>query len=150
MQGKDIAGMQFGYLEALEPSGKRNRKGRYWICRCKCGKVVELPASRLLTGNTRSCGCMLADHLQKVNLYYEGTSIRQAMEVRERSVKAKSGYTGVTLRRGKWMAYVKYKGKMYNLGRYDALEDAVEARTRGKQLVRENAADLLLRYQQKN
>ena len=149
-RGKDIAGKQFGYLKAIEPTGEKSRKGCYWRCQCKCGREVELPATRLLTGNTLSCGCLSAEHLQRVNKYFEGTSIRQSLEEKVTSTRAGSGYTGVTRRRGKWMAYIKYKGKIYYLGFYTELEDAVKARARGKQLVREKAAQLLESYRNKN
>lgn len=41
-KGKDISGMTFGYLTALEPTDKRNRKDIVWRCQCKCGNAVEL------------------------------------------------------------------------------------------------------------
>jgi hypothetical protein len=56
----DITGRKFGWLTAVErvmfhhPSGKK--EGR-WRCVCDCGKEVVIPHSRLLTGNTKSCGC---------------------------------------------------------------------------------------------
>jgi hypothetical protein len=31
--------------------------GAIWECRCVCGKVIECPASRLVTGHSKSCGC---------------------------------------------------------------------------------------------
>jgi len=67
---RDIAGQTFGYLTALHPTDKRSRKDIVWVCQCKCGKTVEIPATRLLTGNTRSCGCLLAEHLKKANQFF--------------------------------------------------------------------------------
>ena len=50
-------GKQFGYLIVL--SSYRNKKG-YWkcICQCKCGKQKEVFTSNLLSGRTKSCGCL--------------------------------------------------------------------------------------------
>lgn len=143
---KDIAGQQFGYLTAVERTGSKHRKDYIWLCQCKCGKTVELPATRLLTGNTLSCGCLLGERLKKINQYYGGTSLRQAMEERIVSAHASSGYTGVTQRRGKWFAYIQYKGTRYSLGYYAKLEDAVKARARAKELVQEDALGLLDAY----
>lgn len=29
-----------------------------WLCSCDCGNVCVVQASHLLTGSTRSCGCL--------------------------------------------------------------------------------------------
>lgn len=147
-KAKDIAGEQFGYLTALEPTGKKNRKDLVWRCRCKCGKEVECPATRLLTGNTLSCGCLRGEHLKSVNKYFDGTSLRQSMEEQVYSTRAQSGYTGVTVKRNKWQAYIRYKGTSVSLGCYEKLEDAVKARARGKELVQMDALGLLDFYEE--
>lgn len=147
-RAKDIAGQQFGYLTAIEPTGEKNRKDLVWRCKCKCGKEVEYPATRLLTGNTLSCGCLRGEHLKIVNKYFDGTSLRQSLEELVYSTRAQSGYTGVTVKRGKWKAYIRYKGKNVSLGCYENLEDAVKARARGKELVQMDAMGLLDFYEE--
>ena len=147
-RAKDIAGKQFGYLTAIEPTGEKNRKDYVWRCRCKCGKEVEYPATRLLLGNTVSCGCLRGEHFKEVNKYIDGTSLRQSIEEQVHSTRAMSGYTGVTVKRGKWKAYIKYKGQDISLGCYDKLEDAVKARARGKELVQMDALGLLDFYEE--
>lgn len=146
-RAKDIAGKQFGYLTAIEPTGEKYRKDFIWRCRCNCGKEVEYPATRLLTGNTVSCGCLRGAHFKKANKYIDGTSLRQSIEERVESTRAASGYTGVTRKRGKWKAYIRYKGREISLGCYSNLEDAVKARARGKELVRMDAMGLLDFYE---
>ena len=32
-----------------------------WHCRCKCGNAITVRGSHLLSGNTRSCGCLQKD-----------------------------------------------------------------------------------------
>ena len=145
---KDIAGKQFGYLTAIEPTGEKHRKDYIWRCVCKCGKEVEYPATRELLGNTVSCGCLRGEHFKEVNKYIGGTSLRQSIEEQVRSTRAKSGYTGVTTKRGKWKAYIKYKGQNIDLGCYTNLEDAVKARARGKELVQADALGLLDFYEE--
>lgn len=143
---KDIRGMEFGFLTAIEPTDKRNRKDVVWICRCRCGKIVELPATRLLTNNTLSCGCILKEHMRRANKYIDSTSLRQSLDETVVSTRNESGYVGVTKKRGKWQAQITYKRKHYNLGTYAKLEDAVRARARGKALVLDNAEELLAAY----
>jgi len=147
-KGKDISGMTFGFLTALEPTDKRDRKDIVWRCQCKCGNTVELPATRLLVGNTLSCGCLLKEHFRRANMYIDNTSLRQALEEKVESVHSVSGYTGVTRKRDKWKAYITYKGKHYSLGCYTNLEDAVKARARGKELVQADALGLLDFYEE--
>ena len=146
-KAKNIAGKQFGYLTAIEPTGQKKRNDYVWRCVCKCGKEVEYPATRLLTGNTLSCGCLRGEHFKQVNKYYEGTSLRQSIEEKVISTRAQSGYTGVTKKRDKWKAYIKYKGQNISLGCYFNLEDAVKARARGKELVQMDALGLLDFYE---
>lgn len=63
---KNLNGMRFGRLTALEDVGsKKNR--RIWRCRCDCGKFVEVPSTYLLGGNTRSCGCLQAEERINAN-----------------------------------------------------------------------------------
>lgn len=145
---KNIAGKQFGYLTAIEPTGARSRKDIVWRCRCQCGSEVEYPATRLLLGNTVSCGCLRGAHFKEANKYIGGTSLRQSIEEQVHSTRAKSGYTGVTTKRGKWKAYIKYKGQDIDLGCYAKLEDAVKARARGKELVQADALGLLDFYEE--
>ena len=145
-KAKNLRGQQFGYLTPLEPTGGKHRNDLLWRCRCQCGNEVVLPATRLLTGNTSSCGCMLTETLQKANLYIDDTSIRSAMKEQVRSTLAASGYTGVIAKRGKWQAYITYKRKRYSLGCYSSIEDAVKARARAKEMVREDAQKLLETY----
>lgn len=147
-RAKDITGKQFGYLTAIEPTGEKNRKDFIWRCICKCGKEVEYPATRLLTGNTLSCGCLKGEHFKAVNKYYGGTSLRQSIEEQVHSTRATSGYTGVTKKRDKWQAHIKYKGQHFSLGCYTKLEDAVKARARGKELVQMDALGLLDFYEE--
>ena len=147
-RAKDIAGKQFGYLTAIEPTGEKNRKDYIWRCVCKCGKEVEYPATRLLLGNTVSCGCLRVEHFKEANKYIGGTSLRQSLEEQVQSTRAASGFTGVTMKRGKWKAYIKYKGQCINLGCYEKLEDAVKARARGKELVQMDALGLLDLYEE--
>lgn len=147
-RAKDIAGMTFGFLTVIEPTGEKNRKDLIWRCRCKCGNVVEYPATRLLVGNTLSCGCLHKEQLRRANKYIANTNLRQALADNPISSNAVSGYTGVTPKKGKWLAYIHYQGKHYSLGVYTNIEDAVKARARAKELVQEDATELLTLYEE--
>ena len=61
---KDISGMKFGKLTALEIRGK-NKREYLWYCECDCGGNKVVPGSYLRTGHTTSCGCNIAERAKK-------------------------------------------------------------------------------------
>lgn len=38
--------------------GRRKVHNNSWICQCSCGNTTEVTSNALLSGNTRSCGCL--------------------------------------------------------------------------------------------
>lgn len=146
-KSKDISGMEFGFLTALEPTDKRDRKDVVWLCRCKCGKTVELAATRLILNNTLSCGCIQKEFIKRTNKYFGGTSLEKSLKDTVTSTRSMSGYVGVTRKRDKWQAYITYKRQRISLGTYTKLEDAVKARAKGKEAVMKDAAELLKIYE---
>ncbi|MCL2110975.1 MAG: hypothetical protein FWH32_01715 [Clostridiales bacterium] len=55
---KNITGKTFGRLKAIRPTGKRKNGTAVWLCECECGESKEVVANSLISGNTRSCGCL--------------------------------------------------------------------------------------------
>jgi len=54
----DMAGKEFGYLTAIEPSGKSRAGDIIWRCKCVCGNEVFKKASSLkFHATTLHCGC---------------------------------------------------------------------------------------------
>lgn len=56
-----LVGKRFGRLTVLEyakdhPHG--NGRNSWWVCRCDCGNIVTVRDCKLVTGYTRSCGCL--------------------------------------------------------------------------------------------
>lgn len=138
----DLTNKKFGYLTAIEPTDKRDSKGVIWTCVCKCGKEVEVSATNLKNMNTTSCGCLKSEVLKFNNRYVEGTELRQSLNDNPISKRSKSGFVGVCAKRDKWVAYIQYKGVRYNLGTFYKIEDAVKARARAKELVKQDALQL--------
>ena len=55
---KNLTGMKFGTLTAVIANGK-NKMGRsLWLCKCDCGKEISTTTGALMSGNTKSCGCV--------------------------------------------------------------------------------------------
>lgn len=55
-----MTGQRFGKLVALYKDEETSkRKGNtYWMCQCDCGRRKAVKYSFLLSGNSKSCGCM--------------------------------------------------------------------------------------------
>lgn len=127
---QDIRGCRFGSLTAVEYAG--NRQGQYyWRCRCDCGRETEVRQSSLLSGKTKSCGCLQARVVVDNMKFVEGTSVTLLEKAGERLLSTNtSGHTGVYWREksGKWVAQIGFKGKTCYLGSYTRIEDAVKAR----------------------
>ena len=62
---KDLSGKRFGLLEVIafggliKCGGISNKNKATWYCLCDCGNLKRINSVLLLTGNTRSCGCLL-------------------------------------------------------------------------------------------
>ena len=57
--GVDRVGMEYGMLKIISKDNDRSHDGIiFWNCLCKCGNMTSVSASHLLTGHTRSCGCL--------------------------------------------------------------------------------------------
>ena len=134
----DLTGRWFDRLKIIGKTDQRSSGGSViWICKCKCGKIVKVPASNLIGGHVGSCGCLGLESNIKNGLlsisnnilrFEEGT---QLTALTEKISKAnKSGVKGVSWSRRdqKWTAYITFKGQGIFLGLHDRLEDAAKAR----------------------
>jgi hypothetical protein len=56
---QSLLGQRFGDLTVLERARKNSRANRVrWICSCACGNKVVVAGCHLVSGHTRSCGCL--------------------------------------------------------------------------------------------
>lgn len=59
---KDIAGQKFGRLQVMGLTGEINTDRRHlWYAKCDCGNDCKVISKALLSGETRSCGCLRAE-----------------------------------------------------------------------------------------
>ena len=146
-EAKDITGMKFGRLTALEKTDERdNSNGSIvWKCKCECGNITYVPEYLLKKGGVRSCGCLgkensrqniqkaIKKHLEEHIVF--NTNL-PAITREEPTVRNTSGIVGVHYdrERNKWVAQIRFRKKQYSLGRYDKKEDAIKVR----QIAKEN------------
>lgn len=131
---QDILGQQFGSLTAVEYAG--NKDGQYfWRCRCTCGQEAVVRQNNLLTGKTKSCGCLQSRTILDNMKFVDGTSVALLEKAGNRLVSTNSsGHNGVywSKKSRKWVAQIGFKGKTYYLGSYNNIEDAVKAREKAE------------------
>ena len=63
---KDITNQRFGNLIAIKPTSERKHGSIVWECLCDCGNTHFTTAELLLSGNTKSCGCIRSRGNQKI------------------------------------------------------------------------------------
>lgn len=66
----DLTGQRFGRLVAIEHAGRVVNRSGYrttlWRCKCDCGKESIVRYPLLVTGNTRSCGCLERENKERM------------------------------------------------------------------------------------
>jgi len=64
----NLIGQRFGKLIVMKRAGSTKYHCANWECLCDCGKLAIVSGNHLLTGNTKSCGCLKLKHgYNKVN-----------------------------------------------------------------------------------
>lgn len=62
---KERIGKTYNKLTVIDYAYTENNT-TYWKCQCSCGKEVILPYYKLTSGQTKSCGCLYQDNLEKI------------------------------------------------------------------------------------
>lgn len=140
----DIAGQRFGRLTAVYPTKKRGRGGSVvWHCRCECGKEIDASYNDLMYSNLKSCGCQKKEHDQKLPsflIHVDGTSV-DMLKSKKIPTDNTTGYKGVYLVRGKYIAKIVFQKKQYFLGTYEKIEDAAAARKQAEEVLFDGVAE---------
>jgi len=68
---KDLKDNVFGRLVAIKPTKKRMVESIVWLCECVCGNLAFVPSGRLVSGNTKSCGCLQKEGGKKRRLLHD-------------------------------------------------------------------------------
>lgn len=147
----DISGQRFGRLVALQPSRRYDKSGSViWRCRCDCGKETEVSYNSLMYANQKSCGCGKKEHEQKLNRFLTHVAGTSVDMLRSRKVPSDNttGYRGVYLVRGKYMAKIVFQKKQYFLGTYEKIEDAAKARKEAEKVLFEDVAEYYEKWKQ--
>lgn len=131
---KDLIGQRFGKLTVIANDPDKHE---YVIVRCDCGTERSVRRWNLTTNRrpARSCGCEskkrcvenAQSHNAKNRAYYTNLEV---IKTDKPYINNKSGHKGVywDKHRNKWCASICVHRKTTFIGRFDKLEDAIEAR----------------------
>lgn len=140
----DISGQRFHRLTAEYMLPDRGSDGSViWHCRCDCGNEVDIPYNTLVYTNQKSCGCKKKEHeqmLQSFLTHVAGTSVN-ALKSKKVPTDNTTGYKGVYLIRGKYVAKIVFQKKQYFLGTYENIEDAAQARREAEEVLFDGVAE---------
>lgn len=100
---------------------------------------MDVPYNSLVSGNTKSCGCLKKKHDPPPLHYIDGTCL-ELLEGKKLRRDNTSGVTGVSKTKRGWQASIGFKGNRIHLGTYKIFQDAVSAR---KKAEREFFGDVL-------
>ena len=139
---KDIAGVRFGKLTALERTERYvmqgGRKKYLWKCVCDCGEIVYRLPEKLRENINHVCNkcadqIAVSAMLKKAG-FVEGTQIPKITSDKP-NIQNKSGVKGVFLnnKTQKWRAILRFKGVNHYLGEYKDINDAIKARRLGEE-----------------
>lgn len=67
---KDLTGQRFGRLVVVERAGSDTKGNAMWKCQCDCGEVRVVNSRNLLSGNSKSCGCLKTDQVVLRNIIH--------------------------------------------------------------------------------
>lgn len=145
----DIAGRKFNRLTALYLLDERDDKGSVlWRCRCDCGNEVDISYNTLMYSDIQSCGCQKKEHdkmMQSFLTRVDGTSL-DIIRSKKLPKDNTTGYKGVYLIRGKYVAKIVFQKKQYHLGAYRNIKDAVEVRRKAESVLFDELVDYYAEY----
>lgn len=113
----DLNGMIFGRLKVIRENGRTKDRHIVWVCQCECGNIVNVSSHELITGHTKSCGCLQKDITSSMRykhgdrdsrLYSVWKTIKKRCENKNCKSYKWYGAKGVSVCE-EWQDYIKFK-----------------------------------------
>ena len=81
MQGvfQNLIGVKSGKLTVINgPFKKDGKPGRFWLCKCDCGKTLNhyIGSNSITKNRSQSCGCLMVERVKKSNTTHGLTKTR--------------------------------------------------------------------------
>ena len=138
IRNEDLSGKKVGRLTVIEQLSNIRKDRKFaWKCLCDCGNEFVAHTTELANNQIQSCGCIgkekAVESAAKAReaVFGGGTNIADITK-RGLRINNKTGVRGVTTRNGRFRVKIGFKNKQYNLGTFDTLEEAAEARKKAE------------------
>lgn len=66
----DLTGKKYNHLTVIKQNGRTKDRHILWECVCDCGNTVYVSSRDLITGHTKSCGCIQKNAVKKSRLVH--------------------------------------------------------------------------------
>lgn len=127
---------KYGKLTPIEFCGKNGFDALYVKCRCDCGNLTSATVSELKRGKKTMCYDCSIKKFKKYGEEFQkedrvcGTALSKIQLEKKPQKNNKTGYTGVFWNKKikKYCATIQFQKRMYYLGSYYRIEDAVAVR----------------------
>lgn len=70
----DMVGKRFGRLFVESEDGRNKYGEKMYLCKCDCGNAKMVRSHALISGETRSCGCLQKEMVRKSNTIHGDTN----------------------------------------------------------------------------
>lgn len=137
----DLAGQRIGKLTVLGRSKqyatRGARKTQLWECRCDCGAITFKATDTLTNSNISMCrncaGMYAAQKARERAGFVSGTQLSK-IRVDSHQSNNQTGVRGVYYdkKSGKYRARLRFRRKIYDLGSFNNLDDAIQARKKAE------------------
>lgn len=68
-------GKRYGKLTVLELDTEKSSKNAFWKCKCDCGTLLTVEGTKLRSGHTQSCGCIISTGEFKISQILSNANI---------------------------------------------------------------------------
>lgn len=131
----DLVGKKFGRLTVIKKVKIKGKRSFRYCCKCKCGNEIFVKTSELMSGNTRSCGC-LQKEIAKKNSLEKNLNLKGLTSMREdngtkppRVTNQSTGIRNIMIdnRTGYYIVKITRNKKLYKQA-FSEMDRAIEAK----------------------
>ena len=87
----DISGKRFGKLIAIKIEPHKPNQRNRWICKCDCGNYTTVTLNNLLSGNVKSCGCLISQGEEEIKKILINNNITFSQQYTFSNLKGDNG-----------------------------------------------------------